>query len=105
MPTSHSLQRITVVRIDIPERLDLETIEPNQLPGWDEEDMTVSRRYGDGWIRAQRTTILRVPSVITNGHEYNLLLNTAHLALKRIRPGEPEPVHWDARLFHRPSRP
>lgn len=93
-----------VVRIDIPEPLEIETIDPMQIADWDAEDMIASRGYGDRWIREQRTAILRVPSVITNGREHNLLLNTAHPDFGRIQPGEPEPVHWDARLFKRTSK-
>jgi len=88
-----------VVRIDVPANLKIETLLPSKLPGWDSEDAGASRAFGDTWYRARRTAVLRVPSVITQGREHNLVLNAEHPDFRAIRGGTPEIVHWDARLF------
>jgi RES domain-containing protein len=88
-----------VVRIEIPEDVSLETILPEQVPGWDAEDMAASPAFGDAWIDAKRTAVLRVPSVVTAGRECNVVINAEHPQFVTIRAGEPEMVAWDRRLF------
>ena len=90
-----------VVRIEIPGDVKIERVVQEEVPGWDAEDAVTSRTYGDEWIRSRRTAVLRVPSVVTQGREYNLVLNTEHPDFKMIQAGAPETVHWDARLFPR----
>ncbi|KAA6462067.1 RES domain-containing protein [Acidobacteria bacterium AB60] len=91
------------VRIDIPEQVSLETVLPEQVEQWDAEDMTASRAFGDAWIASRRTAVLRVPSVVTAGRECNVVIHADHPDFRWIRPGEPEPVIWDRRLFRRSS--
>ncbi len=88
-----------VVRINLPAKLKIETLLPAQLPGWDSDDATISRNFGDKWYLSKRTAVLRVPSVVTNGREHNIVINTLHPGFRKIRAGKPEIVHWDARLF------
>ena len=90
-----------VVRLVIPESVAIETLSPSALPGWDAEDVTTARAFGDEWLREGRTAVLRVPSVITEGREYNILINQAHSAAKLIEASAAEPVRWDTRLFTR----
>jgi RES domain-containing protein len=90
-----------VVRIDIPANLKIETVVQAAVPNWDAEDARPSRNYGDEWACSQRTAVLRVPSVITQGREYNLVLNADHPDFPMIHAAEPEMVQWDARLFRR----
>ncbi|MEO8737674.1 MAG: RES domain-containing protein [Edaphobacter sp.] len=88
-----------VIRIDIPNEVKVETVSVDLIENWDAEDMATARAFGDEWIRANRTAVLRVPSVITQGRETNLVLNTAHPQFALIATGAPEPVQWDLRLF------
>lgn len=88
-----------VVRITIPDEIRTETVSVDRIMGWDAEDMQASRAFGDRWIQDSRTAILRVPSVITNGRESNIVFNPAHPQFALIRADVPETVHWDARLF------
>jgi RES domain-containing protein len=90
-----------VVRVEIPADLEIETVVREEVPGWDAEDAGASRAYGDEWFRSRRTGVLRVPSVITQGREHNLVLKTEHPDFQMIRAGAPEAVDWDARLFQR----
>ena len=88
-----------VVRISIPDRIEIEALIPSALPGWNSENLTIPRAFGDQWLREQRTAVLKVPSVITEGRENNLLFNPLHPHFALIHPTAPEPIHWDARLF------
>jgi RES domain-containing protein len=90
-----------VIRIDIPDEVEIETVSSTELPDWDAEDMRTSRDFGDRWIQENRTAVLRVPSVITAGQENNLLLTTLHPQFSLIEAGAPKPVNWDERLFRR----
>jgi len=88
-----------VVRIFIPNDVLVETVTITDVPGWDAEDMTASRSFGDSWIRENRTAVLKVPSVITQGRENNIVFNPLHPQFASITIQEPEPVLWDERLF------
>jgi RES domain-containing protein len=88
-----------VVRIEVPDKLKVENVAINTVPGWDNEDMRASRAFGDRWLRESRSPIFRVPSVITQGRENNIVFNPAHPDFGLIRAFDPELVFWDARLF------
>ena len=90
-----------VVRIAIPDSVAIETLSPSALPGWDVEDVTTARAFGDEWLREGRTAVLRVPSVVTEGREYNILINRTHSAARLIEASAPEAVRWGTRLFTR----
>ena len=61
--------------------------------------MTAARFFGVTWIRENRTAVLRVPSVSTQGRENNVVFNPLHFQFALISVQEPEPVLWDERLF------
>ncbi len=88
-----------VVRISIPDDVSMETVTPVSVPGWDREDLSAPRAYGDLWLREMRTAVLRVPSVVTEGRESNLLFNPAHPEFALVDVSPPEAIHWDLRLF------
>ena len=94
-----------VVRISIPEDVLVESVLPAQLSGWDGEDVTATRAFGDRWVAERRTAVLCVPSVVTAGREFNVLINPAHTAFGRILAGTPEPIAWDTRLFGKALHP
>ncbi len=88
-----------VVRILIPDQVEMETVAISTLSNWNSEDLAATRRFGDRWLREMRTAILCVPSVITNGKESNILINPQHPQFPLIHAEPPEQVHWDTRLF------
>jgi RES domain-containing protein len=98
---SHPPKNHRVVQIDIPNEISIETVRVEQIINWDSEDMLASQAFGDAWITSNRTAVLRVPSVITKGHENNLVLNTQHPQFTLIKAAPPEDVYWDGRLFSR----
>jgi RES domain-containing protein len=89
------------VEISIPQEVEIETVAVGQVRGWDAEDPTSARAFGDAWIRTKRTAVLKVPSVVTRGYEFNIVINPVHPQFFLIQCGPPEPVHWDSRLFRR----
>jgi RES domain-containing protein len=80
-----------VVRIQIPNEVTVETVSIDQIKDWDAEGTIASRAFGDEWIRTLRTAILRMPSVITQGRESNLVLNAAHPQFALISAGHLNP--------------
>ena len=89
------------VRIFIPDSLAIENVLPRDLQGWDDDNSLVAQVFGDGWYDSLRTPVLRVPSTVTHGPEYNLVLNTTHPEFRLIEAAEPVPVAWDSRLLER----
>lgn len=96
VPKTHA-----VVEITIPDQVSVETLAADALRGWDAEDQTVSRAYGDQWLDEKRTAVLLVPSVVTHGRESNVVLNPEHSDFANITASRPQPVDWDERLFQR----
>jgi RES domain-containing protein len=96
---SQPLKNHRVVRIAVPDNVTVESVSIDKVRNWDTKDMMASRTFGDRWIQENRTAILRVPSVITNGRESNNVFNPQHSEFALVRADDPEPVHWDARVF------
>lgn len=93
-PKNHRL-----VRIDIPSSIAIETVNAADHPGWDAEDLAIARAIGDRWLQERRTAVLRVPSVVTQARENNILINPLHPLFRRIEASAPEEIRWDQRLF------
>jgi RES domain-containing protein len=83
----------------IPENVPAEALDAAALPGWDREDQQVSRVYGNRWFDEKRSLVLAVPSLVTHGRSFNLLINQQHSEFHRLKPTSPQPVEWDDRLF------
>jgi RES domain-containing protein len=94
VPRTHVAIAIAIADSVVVERRDA-----SSLPvGWDHGDPQAARVFGDAWIRERRTAVLVVPSVVAR-REGNVVLNPAHPDFRKVLPGPPEPVLWDARLF------
>ena len=83
----------------IPDDLDTEIFEPSRVPGWELEDSTPARAYGDDWHAASRTAVLVVPSLPGQPVERNFIINPAHPEARRIQVSPSFDVVWDGRLF------
>ena len=77
----------------------VETLPTNNLPAdWRTEPPPPSTKIiGDDWVKAARSAVLALPSVITG--ETNYLVNPAHPDFVKIRIGKPEPFTFDPRLL------
>jgi len=51
-----------VVRIEVPDKLKVENVSINTVPGWDNEDMRASRAFGDRWLRESRSQYFEFPA-------------------------------------------
>ena len=56
--------------------------------------------FGERWLRASKTAVLSVPSVVIP-HERNFILNPAHEDFASFRIGRPEPFGFDPRMWKR----
>jgi RES domain-containing protein len=90
------------VVIEIPDSVSTETVDTTLVAGWNDEDMTASRAFGDKWFDDKRSAILRVPSAVTQGPEMNLVINPDHPDHAHVKDRPPRPVIWDPRLFLKP---
>ena len=59
---------------------------------------TDSAAFGDAWLEADRTPLLRVPSAIVP-EAFNLVLNAGHPLAADLPPPESRPFAFDRRLF------
>ena len=87
------------IEISVPHDVSIETVSPEDVPGWDDPDQAASRAIGDRWLADARSTVLLVPSLLTGGVERNVLINPVHSAFWRISATEANAVPWDSRLF------
>jgi len=88
------------VVITVPANVELEVVEDRDVAGWERQDLTASRAYGDRWLTEERTAVLVVPSVVIRA-ETNILINPDHPKAKLIKASKPALVIWDERLFRR----
>lgn len=86
------------ITIRVPVSASFEAITKDHLRGWDTPEPTVSREFGETWLREGRSAILLVPSFVAR-LERNVLINPAHPDARRVETSLPEPVWWDERLF------
>ena len=90
------------VIFEAPDSLKVASLEPKDLPGWDDSDMVASRKAGDDWLEKAATAALRVPSVVFDA-ERNVLINPEHAGFqahqarrRRTRALGRAPVHGKA---------
>jgi RES domain-containing protein len=86
------------VTYEAPDTLATDELDPEKIPGWRDADMLASRKAGDAWLEAAKTSVLRVPSAVFDV-ERNVLINPAHPDFRRIKVIDTTPVRWDDRLF------
>lgn len=83
----------------LPEREPAQQLDPDQLPpAWWTDDFDPLRDLGDRWIREKSSLAIRVPSAALR-MEWNVLVNSTHLAIASIQIEPPAPFHFDARMF------
>ena len=83
---------------DIP----IEDLLDNPPSNWRALGSPEAQAVGAHWVAGGRTALLRVPSALVP-REPNYVINPAHPDAGRIRPGGPERLEWDPRLFGIPA--
>lgn len=93
------LFKYVIFRIEFEDRM-IEAIPARRLPkGWRiQPPPSFTKRIGDNWVRASRSAVLAVPSVIISD-ELNYVLNPAHPDFQKIKVGKPNQFSFDARLL------
>ena len=86
------------IEISIPAGTTYEIVTHNSLRGWDNPSQKTSRRFGNRWVKQQRSAILLVPSIVARV-DRNILINEAHPEFNKITTSLNQPVVWDSRLF------
>ena len=100
VPTTHCY-----VVADIPDAVPTERHDAASLPlGWDGDDLSIPRGFGDQWLAQRKTAVLLVPSVVAR-LEWNALVNPLHPAARQILVSPSQAVIWDQRLFALASQP
>lgn len=100
LPTGEVPRDYVALTLEVPDDVTIDEIAPGDLPGWDEADQAASRAFGDAWLAAARSVLLRVPALAVP-QERNALLNPRHPDFVRIGALPPTALAWDRRLFAR----
>lgn len=87
------------IEIGIPEAVSVESVAPDEVPGWNEPGSPAARDRGNAWHESGQSLILLVPSVVTGGVSANVLIHQDHPEFPLLKISEPRDVLWDARLF------
>jgi RES domain-containing protein len=88
------------VQATIPDGFVVDTILPSQLPD-DWQDTIIPpplQELGTSWVRAAKSAVLKVPSVLIET-EWNYVLNPLHPDFSRITWATGTPFSFDPRLF------
>jgi RES domain-containing protein len=84
--------------------LEIEADDDMMVTDWPIEeninDTALTADWGDAFLRANKTALARVPSVIAP-QSWNCLLNPLHPDAGRVRLVRTERWPWDTRLFDR----
>lgn len=84
---------------EIPETVEVARLESRKLgANWFKTRDESFRQLGDRWVREAKSAVLRAPSAAIPG-EWNVLLNPAHPAFRRIKFRGPQPFSFDARML------
>jgi RES domain-containing protein len=79
-----ALARHRFIKVDIPDEVSRQSVDEAQLPTDWSRRITVTRAWGDGWLREGETAVLVVRSVLVP-ETYNLLINPRHADAAHIK--------------------
>lgn len=89
------------VVVQVPDSVPIERHDAHSLPlGWDGDDPSIARRFGDQWLQETRSAVLVVPSVVAT-LECNAIINPLHASANQFLVSSTQKVIWDQRLFAR----
>ena len=91
-------ERFQVLRIEGPDSLSIEKVEPRSLsPDW-AVDMSITQSIGDRWLGGGRSLLLQVPSVLVP-ETWNVLVNPQHAEANRLKVTAIYEHAFDVRLL------
>ena len=95
-----ALARHRFIKVDIPDEVSRQSVDEAQLPTDWSRRITVTRAWGDRWLREGETAVLVVRSVLVP-ETYNVLINPRHADAARIKRLTVMPYPLDSRLLPR----
>jgi RES domain-containing protein len=95
-----ALARHGFIKVDIPEDVSRQSVDEAQLPTDWSRRVTVTRAWGDRWLREGDTALLVVRSVLVP-ETYNVLINPRNADAARIKRLAVMPYPLDSRLLVR----
>jgi RES domain-containing protein len=90
---------LVYIRISAPPDVSVEELTVDGLRGWDADDKSASRSFGNAWYDEGRSLVLLVPSLAAPGLDRNVLINQRHPEFARVTSSEPEPIRGHPRLL------
>jgi RES domain-containing protein len=91
-------ERFQVLKIEGPDTLSIEKIEPGALPVNWSEDSASTQSVGDRWLSERRSLLLEVPSALVP-ETWNVLVNPLHPEANLLRITKTYEHAFDPRLF------
>jgi RES domain-containing protein len=79
-----ALSRHRFIKLDIPDEISRDSVDESQLPTDWSRRVSVTRAWGDRWIREHRAAVLMVRSVLVP-ETYNWIINPRHTDAARIK--------------------
>lgn len=90
---------LVYTRIELPDDITVERVEPARIPGWDADNRSASQAFGDRWYDARQSLAVLVPSLAAPGLEWNLLINQRHPDFARVTAAKPRPIVCHPKLL------
>ena len=88
---------LVCVAADIPDDIDQEELDRDDLPTADPSDYSLFQEIGDDWYQRGETAVLWVPSIVSPV-EANVLVNQTHEDFVRLTVHKATPARIDPRL-------
>ena len=95
--TSALPPNLVSVAVDIPDNIDQEEVDRNELSALALGDYEECRSIGDDWYDRAESAVLWVPSIVSP-HESNLLFNQQHPDFSKLIVHKAVPAQIDPRL-------
>ena len=87
----------TLLGVEVDARVSMENLDVSALPADWIKRLEVTREIGTGWLREQRSCLLRIPSALVPATS-NVMLNPLHADAARLRVKSVVKHPFDARI-------
>jgi RES domain-containing protein len=94
---SAALSRHRFIKLDIPDEISCDSVDESQLPTDWSRRVSVTRAWGDRWLREGHAAVLTVRSVLMP-ETCNLIVNPRHADATRIKRLTSFPYPPDSRM-------
>jgi len=93
-----ALSRHRFIKLEIPDEISRDSVDESHLPTDWSSRVSVSRAWGDRWLREGHASVLMVRSVLVP-ETYNLIINPRHADATQIKRLTSFPYPLDPRLL------